>query len=102
LESAARQFAALGNKKAAALASQQGPPFPEPLGYLWLWFCQHSMGMAASGMAYPVITWEGLYGWARLMQIDIEPWEVDVLINLSCIRANVHAETILEKRKEAR
>ena len=33
-ESAARQFAALGNTKAAALANPQGPSFPEPLGYL--------------------------------------------------------------------
>jgi hypothetical protein len=60
------------------------------------------MGMASGGMSYPVITWEGLYGWAQLMQINIEPWEVDVLMNLSCIRANVHAEAVLEKRKEAK
>jgi hypothetical protein len=58
------------------------------------------MGMASGGMSYPVITWEGLHAWARLTRIDIEPWEADVLMNLSCIRANVHAEAILEKRKE--
>jgi hypothetical protein len=79
---------------------QEGPPFPEALDYLWLWFCQHSMGIAATGMGYPVITWEGLRAWGLQMRIDIEPWEADVMMNLSCIRANVHAEKELEKRKE--
>jgi hypothetical protein len=60
------------------------------------------MGMASGGMAYPVITWEGLHAWARLTRIDIEPWEADVLMNLSCIRANVHAEGMLEERKKVK
>jgi hypothetical protein len=90
----------LGKKKAAALTNPDVLPFPEDLGYLWLWFSQHSMGMAAGGMSYPVITWEGLQAWALLMQIDIEPWEADVIMNLSCTRANVHAEQAEAERKQ--
>jgi hypothetical protein len=92
----------LGRKKAAELANPESPPFPEELGYIWLWFSQHSMGMASGGMSYPVITWEGLQAWALLMQIDIEPWEIDVLMNLSCTRANVHAEQLELERKKTK
>ena len=58
------------------------------------------MGMAAGGMSHPVITWEGLCAWSLLLQIDLEPWEADVMMNLSCIRSNVHAERALEKQNK--
>lgn len=90
----------LGRPKAAALANPEGPPFPEALGYLWLWFSQHSMGLAAGGMSYPVITWEGLWTWSQLLQIELEPWEVDLMVNLSCIRANIHVEQMEAERKK--
>jgi hypothetical protein len=100
MESAARQFAALGNTKAAALASPQGPSFPELLDYLWGWFVQHSMGMASGGMSYPVITWEGLRAWSWQMHIDLEPWEAEAMMTLSVTRANVHAEKVMAERKK--
>jgi hypothetical protein len=99
-ESAARQLTLLGKKKIAALIDSEGPPFPEVLGYLWLWFSQHSMGLAATGMSYPVITWEGLWAWSQLLQIELEPWEVDLMMQLSCIRANVHVEKMEAERKQ--
>jgi hypothetical protein len=86
--------------KAAAMAVPESPPFPEPLGYLWAWFVQHSMGMASGGMAHPVITWEGLLAWSLQMHIDIEPWEAEVMMSLSCARANVHAEHMEPERKK--
>ena len=58
------------------------------------------MGMASGGMSYPVITWEGLYAWAVLMWIDLEPWEADVMMTLSVTRANVHAEKSEAERKK--
>jgi hypothetical protein len=51
-------------------------------------------------MSHPVITWEGLQAWSQLLQIELEPWEVDLMVNLSCIRANVHAEKIEAERKK--
>jgi hypothetical protein len=99
-DSAARQFAALGMTKAAAMASPESPPFPEPLEYIWVWFLQHSMGMASGGMSYPVITWEGLAAWSLQMRIEIEPWEAEVMMSLSCARANVHAEKSAAERKK--
>jgi hypothetical protein len=101
-ESAARQLAALGKTKEAALANPEGPPFPEEFGYLWGWFVQHSMGMASGGMSYPVITWEGLYAWSLLMDIELEPWETDLMILLSVIRTNLHAEKMEAERKKTK
>jgi hypothetical protein len=99
-DSAARQLSLLGKKKTAALIDPEGPSFPEALGYVWLWFMQHSMGLAATGMSHPVITWEGLWAWSQLLRIELQPWEVDLMMQLSCIRANVHAEQALEQRKD--
>ena len=82
----------LGKSRAASRILEEGPPFPEPLEYLWGFFTQHSMGLAASGMGYPVITWEGLAAWSEQMHVVLEPWEVDVMMRLSCDRANVYAE----------
>jgi hypothetical protein len=84
-------------KKAAAQADPEAPPFPAPLDYLWAWFVSHSRGMAAGGVSYPVITWEGLLAWRTQMHINLEPWETDVMINLSLIRANVNAEKTAKK-----
>jgi hypothetical protein len=90
----------LGKTKPAALIDSEEPPFPDELGYVWLWFLQHSMGLAATGMSYPVITWEGLWAWSQLLRIDLAVWEVDLMMQLSCIRANVHAKQTLERRKD--
>ena len=58
------------------------------------------MGMAGGGMSYPVITWEGLLAWAVLMRIDLLSWEAEVMMSLSCARANVHAEKTNAERKK--
>lgn len=84
-------------KKAAAAVDPEAPPFPEPLDYIWAWFSGHSAGMAQGGMSYPVITWEGLHAWSVQMRTDLEPWEADLMINLSCIRSNIHAEKMAKK-----
>lgn len=58
------------------------------------------MGMASGGMSYPVITWEGLLAWSLQMRIDVMPWEAEVMMHLSCARANVHAEKMAAERKK--
>lgn len=83
----------LGRADLASSITAQSPPYPDLLDYLWKWFEQNSLGMAAGGMSYPRITWEGLRAWSSLMQIEIEPWEAELMISLSTIRAGVHAET---------
>jgi len=58
------------------------------------------MGMSSGGMSYPVITWEGLHAWSLQMRIDLAPWESEVMMSLSCTRANVHAEKTMADRKK--
>lgn len=99
-ESAARQFAAFGMKKAAVSVGPEEPPFPEPLRYVWEWFVSHSKGMASGGMSYPVITWEGFSAWCYLTRTEVQPWEVDVIMTLSIVRSNVQAERTLSERNK--
>ncbi len=58
------------------------------------------MGMAIGGMGYPVITWEGLQAWSQVMRIELAAWEADLMMRLSCSRANVHAEQSLAEAKQ--
>lgn len=93
-------MAALGKTKAAEALSVSGPPFPDPLEYLWAWFQQISLGIASNGEGYPTITWEGLESWCRQMQVDLDPWETEALMTLSVMRAGVHAENMQARLKK--
>lgn len=50
------------------------------------------MGLAVSGMAPPVVTWEGLAAWRAQMGIDLCPWEARAIVRMSCLRANILSE----------
>jgi hypothetical protein len=93
-------MAALGWKKAAAEILPDTPPFPSELSYLWSWYCQHSMGLAANGMSFPSVTWEGVAAWSDLMLVSLEPWEVLTMIRLGNLRANIESEKINKAAKQ--
>ncbi len=80
-----------------ALAS---PPFPAQLDYLWQYYCQHSMGLAASGMAPAVVTWESVRSWCALMEIELDPEEALVLVRLGHEAAVATSEKINEAAKK--
>lgn len=58
------------------------------------------MGMAPGGTAHPVITWEGLLAWSQLMHTELAQWEAHLMMKLSCVRANVHAEQALAQARK--
>lgn len=93
LRSAAAQIAKLGlrPKRDLAAATEARHP-PEATIYLWRWFCQHSAGLALSGMAPPVVTWEGLAAWASLMGVVLDPWEALAMVRLGRLRARILSE----------
>ncbi|QUS39557.1 hypothetical protein RPMA_12455 [Tardiphaga alba] len=70
----------------------EGPEPPALLLYLWEWFFEISMGLAISGMAPPVVTWEGLAAWRMQMGIELEPWEARTIVRLGYLRAAVLSE----------
>lgn len=51
---------------------------PEQLGYLWQWFCDLS-DWRDSSMGVGSLSHQEIESWARLYQVDISPFEVDVL-----------------------
>ena len=69
-----------------------GPSCPALVWYLWLWFCELSCGLAPSGFAPPIVTWEALESWSRQMDIDVAPWEARMLVRLGQMRADILME----------
>jgi len=84
----------LGVKVPAVDVSLIPPPFPPQLDYLWQLYCQHTLGLAVSGMAPAVVTWEGMTAWCRLMDIELDPEEALILVRLGREAANAAAEKI--------
>jgi hypothetical protein len=62
------------------------------LRYVWNWFCELASGLAVTGMAPSVVTWEGLESWARQMGVDLEPREARTLVRLGQKRAEILSE----------
>lgn len=95
-DSAARQWALLGKKKAEAVQSIiLGPDFPIELTYLWSWFLELAAGIDA-GLGAPVVTWRDVAAWASLMRISLEPWESRALVDLGQLRVSI----LLEQQKK--
>jgi hypothetical protein len=65
---------------------------------LWIWFCQHSLGLAITGMAPAAVTWEGVTSWAALMRIDLEPWEAMTIVRLGTIRASIQSQEMAKAK----
>ncbi|MDP2410353.1 MAG: hypothetical protein Q8M26_08710 [Pseudolabrys sp.] len=62
---------------------------PAALSYLWRWFNEIAMGLAANGMSIPVVTWEALVSWSLMRDVALERWESLALVRLGQIRASV-------------
>jgi len=93
LRSAAAQLAKLGIRPRTDIAAAVEPARPpEATAYLWRWFCDHSLGLAVSGMAPPVVTWEGLASWCWLTGIALDPWEALAMARLGRLRARILSE----------
>lgn len=52
-------------------------------------------------MGYPTIDWQCLAAWSSLMRIPVEPWEADLMIDLSTRRANIISEKSRAEAKAA-
>lgn len=104
LESAARQLANMPGRRRKPVVEVivlEPPPFPDELRYLFMWFIEIVSGLTSNGFGPPMVTWEAISAWQRLMDIGpLEPWEVKTLVDLSMLRARVSAEKQEEQRKQ--
>lgn len=89
-----------GKKPSAEVSA--GPPFPEPLDYLWGWFAEFSIGLKADGMGPVMASWVDVEAWCGVMRMDMEPWEKRALVHIANVRANVNAEQQAAKMKQKR
>lgn len=69
-----------------------GPPFPEPVGYLWSWFAEILNGCGSSGWGPPEVTWRDLLAWSMMTGNILMPWESAALIHLSVVYVRVRSE----------
>jgi len=66
----------------ARLALLSKPERPEVLDYLWDWFCALNLSRGAGMHGLERLTYPGIESWARLMRCDIQPHEVDALMQI--------------------
>jgi len=83
--------------KSPATLSEPTPPFPFQLSYLWDFFLEVSIGLAISGMAPAIVTWESVSHWSAQMDVELEPWEVKELVSLGNLRAGIQSEKTATK-----
>ena len=63
-----------------------GPPFPDPLDYIWQAFCEIVFGLDINGFAPSPVTWTALADWSALTGTPLEPWESRALVMLGATR----------------
>lgn len=76
-------------RRRALAAELAGPPFPQPLRYLWLMWVEVADGLESGGWGVPVVTWQSLDAWSRLTGVTIAPCEALALVRIGAIRAAV-------------
>jgi len=54
------------------------PPTPRQLLYLFDWFNLASRGRREIA----ALSWSEMDAWCRMQQLDLEPWEIDVILRL--------------------
>lgn len=80
LEVAAR----CGSTQASA-ALEDAPELPEPLAYIWAWWCDFARGRAA-GFERAHATWTEIEAWCRLKHRQLTIFEVDLLIEIDQLK----------------
>lgn len=58
----------------------EGPPRPEELTYLWLWYCQLESCVRMGAAGREAIGWTDIQAWASLMGHAPQPHEVMALM----------------------
>jgi hypothetical protein len=96
------QWERLGKPQLAKDIMPDPPHFPKEVAYLWDWYRQHELGLAITGMAPPVVTWQGVAAWADLMDIRLQPWEARTMVVLGYTRFVVSSEKIEAAAKAAK
>jgi hypothetical protein len=77
--------------KTEAIVSQP-PPFPEPLRYLWEWFCEILQGIDGNGWSQPVVSWMAIDSWSRMTRQEVAPRDARTIVRMGVMRANILAE----------
>lgn len=75
----------LGRTKEAEARRDEGPPFPEPLRYLWEWFHEAAFGRSGGGFGPAQLSWQDLRAWSEMTATDLRPWEAKTILRLDAL-----------------
>jgi hypothetical protein len=64
------------------------PPMPRQLLYIYEWFNLISRGRKEIA----ALTWGEIDAWARLQQVELEPYEIDIILRLDRVWLKVCSE----------
>lgn len=63
-------------------AELECPPFPEPLGYIWVVFNRLSARRGSNGFSLNPISWPDIDAFMRLSGFRLVPWEIQMVEEL--------------------
>jgi hypothetical protein len=69
------------------------PPFPEILEPLWRLYQDFEQGLAPKGMGPAVADWQDLQAFDQALGLELEPYEKQLLLQLSQLRASIALES---------
>ena len=78
------------------------PPFPFAIEHVWEFYFEFAAGLKSDGMAPAQAGWPDVAAWSAAMQLDLEPYEMRLLVRLANLRASIQAEHQAEKSKNRR
>lgn len=70
---------------ARLLKELDGPPFPEDLGYLWVWVMELDRARRVGPHGLEGFSYQEIEAWARLTDRDPQPHEIAALLDLDAV-----------------
>lgn len=58
---------------------------PEPVRYIWEWFCELARGRTMGPAGPNPITWEAIAAWAGLCRLHLDPLEVRLIMRIDAV-----------------
>jgi hypothetical protein len=73
------------------------------MDYLWQWFMALHNRRGSNGFSALPISWEALDAWARRMQIEPTPWEVETIfaVDDACLTVKAEQAKAEQQRRKA-
>ena len=73
-------------------ALENGPECPEEGAHLWEWFAELNKRRVSTGFGIAPISFGEIESWQRLRRLELDPWELEGLLELDDIYRRIMAD----------